>query len=170
MEVILNDVLIPFVNDGRINLERIDSLVYIKEFIDRVTVKTYLKQEDIDKIVKKYGVAPTVITWGDFFQTELAMDLMNVSDSEFFDAIDTVRFDVMASYEVFDDKGGELFQWIERTIAELELVDDSSYSDEEREIVHLNILKNYFLDMGVINKFTISELEWFEGFKEAQAV
>ena len=170
MEVILNDVLIPFVNDGRISLDRVDSLVYIKEFIDRVTTKPYMKDEDIEKIIQKYGVAPTVVTWGDFFQTELAMDFLNATDEEFFDAMDAVRFDIIASFEVFDEKGSEIFQWIERTISELATKDESLFSDEDREIVHLNILKNYFLDMHIINNFTSSELEWFEGFKEAQAV
>jgi len=47
---------------------------------------------------------------------------------------------------------------------------ESGYTQEEEEILHLKILKDYYTNLGLVNNFTDAEMQWFDGFQEAKVV
>lgn len=170
MQEIINQALIPMINDGLLNVKRIDSLVYIKDFIDRVCDKRYTEADKEKELTEKYGASPDVITWGDYFQTELATQFLNESDEVYFKAVDTVKYDIISSWIIFEDKETEFFDWIENTSLQI-LPEEMIEPDEElQEIIHLKVLMDYFLNLGLNGKFTNAELKWHTSFDEAVAM
>jgi hypothetical protein len=170
MQELINESIMTMVNDGSISIERLNSLVYIKELVDRISTKTYIGEETANELQDKYGVRPNIITWGDYFQTEMATSLLVVSDSEFDRAVETLRFDMAASWVIFSEKEGTFFKWVDDTFDEITGAKCAGYTEEEEEILHLKILKDYFTNLGIVNGFTADEMRWFEGFEEERVV
>jgi len=170
MQELLNEAIIPMLNDGLISMRRVSDLISIKEFIDRVSTKKYIEDKDADQLFQRYGVLPSVITWGDYFQTDLASSLLVIPDEEFETVLDTVRFDIMSSQSIFSGKGKDFFSWVEDTHVKIMIQDKSEYTEEEEEILHLKILMDYYLNLGIVDRFTESELLWYSSYDEAKAV
>jgi hypothetical protein len=170
MKNLINEAILPMINSGLMSLYRIEELVYIKEFIDRNTSKKYLEPADVDRIKEKYGVLPNVITWGDYFQTEMATALRDKSDEEFMRAVNTVKFDIISSNMIFSSKPSEFLEWVDKRYFDLLVNDKNDFSDEEKEIIHLKIMKDYFTDMNVVDNFSQSEMKWYLSFEEAAAI
>jgi len=170
MKEIINRALMPVINENGMTIERIKCLIHIKEFIDRISGRDYLSMEDLTKLEQRYGVIPDVATWGDYFQAELGTTFREMSDDIFFSAIDTVKFDMISSYLIFEGKEESFYNWIEDTFYNIVSDEVESYSDEEQEIIHLKILKDYYIDLGLKNRFTEAEMIWHSSFKEAAAM
>jgi hypothetical protein len=170
MEYILNDELIPMVNSGNLNITRIKCLLVIKEFIDRISTTKYLEDNIVMKIVEVHKTRPSVITWGDYFQTELAFDLQGESDEDFIKAVETVKYDVISSYEIFSGKDESFLEWVENNYNEKESEKENISKDEYEEALHLNILKDYYNSLKISDNFTANELSWYNNFSEAVAV
>ncbi len=164
MEYILNDELIPMVNNGSLSITKIQCLLLIKEFIDRISTAKYLEDKIVNKIFETQKTMPSVITWGDYFQTELAYDLQDESDEDFIRAVDTVKYDIISSYEIFSGKSESFLEWVEDSYNEEET------GKENEEALHLNKLKDYYSSLKIRNNFTPYELSWYNNFKEAIAV
>ena len=170
MEYILNEELIPMINNGNLDITKIQCLLLVREFIDRISTTKYLEDNIVDKIVETHKTKPSVITWGDYFQTELAYDLQSESVEDFIKAVDTVKYDIISSYEIFSEKNELFFEWVENNYNEKEAEKDSFSKDEYEEAFHLNILKDYYSSLKICNNFTPNELSWYNNFKEAMAV
>ncbi|OHD64751.1 MAG: hypothetical protein A2176_10500 [Spirochaetes bacterium RBG_13_51_14] len=170
MEELINESIMPMLNDGTVSIDRINNLIYIKTFVDRISTKSYIDKETARQLHKKYGVNPNIITWGDYFQTEMAVSLMVLPDDEFNRAVETLKFDMVASWIIFCEKDGSFFEWVESTHAMIKENKNGGYTEEEEEILHLKILKDYYTNLGLINNFTESEMSWFTGFQEATAI
>ncbi len=167
---LLNDALMPLVNDGLITVERMHDLIYIKEFIDRVASKKYLEERDVDELQKRYGVLPNIISWGDYFQTEMASSLIELDEESFQKAVSTVKFDIMSACEIFSGREAEFFAWVDDAYYEVTSEDRALYTEEEEEIIHLKIMKDYFFDLGIVNNFSPAEIKWYQKFNEALAI
>jgi hypothetical protein len=170
MEYILNDELIPSINNGNLDITKIQCLIVIKEFIDRVSTTKYLEENIVNKIEEMHNTKPSVITWGDYYQTELAFDLQDESDEEFIKAVEAVKYDIISSYEIFSNKNELFFEWVEYNYNEKESEKGNFSRDEYEEALHLNILKDYYSSMKISNNFTLNELSWYNNFREAMAV
>ncbi len=170
MQELINESIMTMVNDGTLSIERVKSLIYVKSFIDRIATKTYIEEESACELEKKYGVRPNIITWGDYFQTEIATSLAVLSDEEFERAVTTLKFDMVASWFIFCEKGDDFFKWVDATHEAIIQAKDSGYTEEEEEILHLKILKDYYENLGLVNNFTDAEMQWFTGFQEAKVV
>jgi hypothetical protein len=170
MKEILNNALIPMVNEGLIGASRIINLIEIKEFIDNISTRGYIEKRDVDEIKKKYGVMPDIITWGDYFQTELATSLVHKTDEEFFLAIETVKYDMISSCIIFSEKEKDFLKWVDESYFQILSSSRDEHTDEEKEIIHLKILKDYYLDLGITDNFSEATLEWYNSFKEAMAI
>lgn len=166
MERILNNSVMPLVNSGNINMLKINQLILLKEFIDRNSANSYLSEDCISDITQKYGTPPDVQTWGDFFQSEVAQDAYSYDDEEFMKTITTIKFDIMSAYEIFSEQKFEFFDWIEKNFADIVNNDTDDYTEEEKEILHLKILKDYYINMGLKNSFTPEEILWYGSFSE----
>jgi hypothetical protein len=169
MTEIINGSIIDMVNDGLLSMKRIEGLIYVKEFIDRASGKKFIEEPAVRKLEKKYGVRPNIITWGDFFQTEMARALHGVSDEDFGRAVETLKFDIIASHTIFSEKDSSFFEWVDLTYMAITNHKLSDFTAEEQEILHLKILMDYFNDMGIADNFNESEMRWFDGFMEAKA-
>lgn len=161
----------PLVSNGHLSMHVIRELISIKEFIDRVSTKKYILDDTSDELKSRVGTAPDILTWGDFFQSDLAM-VATTSDKEEFDRIiGTVRFDIMSSWDIFSTASPELVSWIKDRSSDLMQTrkEVCHYSEEEQEIFHLGILHDYYFDLGINGNFFESELMWYHGFFDEQA-
>ena len=170
MNNVINRAIIPVINDKGISALRMTHLIYLKEFIERIAAKPYMKQDELNRLEAQYGVHPDIVTWGDYFQAEMATTLQNKSDDEFIRAFETVKFDMISSYLIFKDKGSEFFEWVENSFSSIAIDDVESLSDEDKEIVHLKILMDYYQEIGITDRFSESELKWHSSFREALAI
>jgi hypothetical protein len=170
MQEIINESIMPMISDGTLSVVRINNLIYIKTFIDRISTKNYIEEVAAQDLQKKYGVRPNIITWGDYFQTEMATSLMIIPDEEFEKALATLKFDMVASWVIFCEKDEAFFEWVDNTYQEITNSKSDNFTEEEEEILHLRILMEYYTNLGLVNKFTEAEMKWFAGFEEAEAI
>lgn len=170
MQDLINGSIISMVNEGTMSVERINNLIYVKSFIDRIATRKFIEEDAAQDLERKYGVKPDLITWGDYFQSEMATSLMVVSDEEFNRAVETLKFDMVASWVIFCEKEQAFFEWVDDTHAALVNAKESGFTEEEEEILHLKIMKDYYTDLGLVNNFTEAEMKWFTGFQEAKVV
>lgn len=170
MQPLVNPALIPLINDGFLNMEKLSELIYVREFVDRNSTKMYISTDDADELKRKYGVRPNIITWGDYFQAELGTTLAQLDIDEFRRAIDTVRYDIISSHQIFEGKDSNFFEWVDTSYMEIQISEKIEFSEEEEDIIHLKILKDYYVDMGIVPNFTEAEMQWYQGFREAAAM
>lgn len=170
MNRVVNEAIMPMLNDGLISLDRLKDLIYIKDFIDRISTNKYIRESDARSIEIKYGVLPNIVTWGDYFQTEMATSLQCLSDDEFSTAVDSVKFDMISSHTIFSNKDSQFFEWVENTFNSFYEGEKKDYSEEEKEIIHLHFLKDYYVDLGIVPNFTDDEIRWYSVFQEAVAI
>jgi hypothetical protein len=170
MEKILNDSVMQLVSDGKISLEKMHKLIEFKNFVDRVSDRDYISAETTASLISRFGVAPDLITWGDYFQTDLAVSAVENDDAEFDAILDTVRFDIMAAWDICSSNGPEFFEWVDTAATELWLTgkDTAEYDDEEKELAHLKVLADYYTGMELNGNFYESEFIWYHAFFEAQ--
>ncbi|MBN1499626.1 MAG: hypothetical protein JW982_05705 [Spirochaetes bacterium] len=169
MEKLLNDAVISLVNQGKLSIVKINQLMALKEFIDRLAQKSYISSDVVEDLVSKYGSKPQIVTWGDYFQTEVAYDSYSYSDEEFLKVISTIKFDLMSSYEIFSNQSYEFFDWIEKTFKEIIDQNKSVYTEEEQEVLHLKILKDYYINMDLKDNFIPEEILWYNSFMDSSS-
>ncbi|NLV66533.1 MAG: hypothetical protein GXY14_02545 [Spirochaetes bacterium] len=170
MRELITEAVLPVINENGLSSERLLHLIYLRDFINRISSRNYLNEDDLGKLFEKYGALPHIVSWGDFFQAELATTLRNAPDDEFYKAYEAIKFDMISSYKIFKDKGEDFFKWIDNSSGWIAGKDEAFCSDEEKEILHLRILMDYFLELGINGEFTDSELYWHSSFKEAMAI
>ncbi len=166
MERMVSDCLLPFINQGTLTLDKVNLLAELKEFIDRVSTRTYIGDNTVASLVERFGVEPDIVTWGDYFQSELAFDAVKYSMAELRKVINTIKFDIMSAFQIFCEHEGEFFEWVEHTSNEIVMSGSDTYTEEEQEILQLKILKDYYCNMGIIDAFTPEEVKWYASFAE----
>lgn len=170
MNNLINRAIIPVINANGITSLRMTHLIYMKEFIERISSKPYMKEDELIRLEGQFGVRPDIITWGDYFQAEIATTMKDIDDDEFIKAFETIKFDMISSYLIFKDKEIEFYDWVENSFNNIEIDDIDSLCDEDKEIVHLKILMDYYHEIGLTGRFSESELKWHSSFKEALAI
>ncbi|MBN2079515.1 MAG: hypothetical protein JW838_11160 [Spirochaetes bacterium] len=170
MQELVNRSILPLVNDGTLSVGRVNSLIYVKDFIDRIAGNDYIGEDAARDIEGRYGARPDVVTWGDYFQTEMATSLLVLPDEEFDRAVETLRFDMVAAWVIFSGKDPSFFEWVDGAYETVMGTSRSEIGEEEEEILHLKILKDYYADLGILNRFSESEMEWFARFQERQVI
>jgi len=160
----INPGLRDMMRDGLFSPKKIAALIRLKKFVDQIATCNYLTEEEVASLGKKYGTVPDILTWGDYFQTEIGSMHFAASDEEFVTIVDTIRFDLISSYKIFHNKPEEFFTMIEAE-ALCARGAENEWSEEEAEMVHLSILKDYYLNLG-LKKALIPDvdLKWYEDF------
>lgn len=166
----MNEHLDEIIKINDLSERRVDAFNTIKEFIDRISTKKYLEQETLGNLKDQFGVLPNIVTWGDYFQTELAASLLMLTDDEFAMALDTLKFDMISSYIIFHGKGKRFFRWILEECDDITEKETADYDEAEEELVHLKILMDYFVNLGLKDNFTPEEMRWYKDFEEARAM
>ena len=170
MNSLINRAVIPLINRMGISSLRMMNLIYIKEFIDRISTKSYFHEDELERLERQFGVKPDIITWGDYFQAEIATSAKTLNDDEFMKIFETVKFDMISSYIIFKNKGTDFFEWIERLYSDIEMKDVDLLTDDDKTIMHLRILMSYYTEIGIADRFFESELKWHSSFSNALAV
>lgn len=169
--VAINPALNEMLSRGQLSGSKIADLIRVRAIVERFATKPYLSQSEVAELVAKFGTTPDVITYADYFQTELAGRYFQVADAEFSRIVDTVRFDLIAALKIFKGKPQAFF---DAALAGGELaysVDQGSWTVEQEEAAHLFVLCNYYRDLGlehcVLSK---TDSEWFDGFVQESGV
>ncbi len=164
----LNRQLDEMVLRRRLNPAKQQMLIDLKAFVDRLAGCNFTPIEEVRRSEEKYGVAPDIITWGDFFQIEMAVAHWEKSDSEFNTYCQTVYYDLISAAKIFTGRSTEFRQSIiQKMNHNLGLPEQERNAEE----IHLGILCHYFenlsLDAARLKKEDIS---WFHQFLAQEAV
>jgi len=166
----LNPVLNDMVEREQLSPRKIAGLVVLKELVDRFAGSLYVSDLEAEKLHERYGVYPDIRTWGDYFQTEIASQHFDKAEPEFATILDTIRFDLISSCMIFDGKPAIYLHKVEEAGIIAAGYDSNTWTEEQMEAAHLNILRQYFLDMGLSTKaLSTEDHSWFSGFCEAAA-
>jgi len=167
----LNPELEQLVKEKKLSPLQMQDLMDLKAMVDRLASCNYISDESVQEIKKKFGVKPNVITWGDYFQTEVASSHFHRDDKEFGLICQTIYFDLISSILIFTGKGEEFTRHIENEALLVKQTPRETWTIEDEEKIHLQILANYYQEMGLKEKYlTERDFDWFHGFAAAKAV
>ncbi len=161
----LHNQLQPLVNKGQLSAKKIVALIELKELVEKYSQVPFISEEEILQIQEKYGARPEIITWGDYFQTEVASRYFYLSDEDFIKIVNTIHFDLISSILIFKNKSEEFKKRIKEEALILNGLEKEQITEEDEQILHLSILLQYFEEMG-LEKATVSkeEMDWFQSF------
>ncbi|HPQ55292.1 MAG TPA: hypothetical protein PK253_18725 [Spirochaetota bacterium] len=170
MDYLINEDIIQHINNGVFSVEEIDALIDIRDFINRTASKEYIDNGKLESLKERFGTSPVVTTWGDYFQTEIAYNKVNGIIENVQSAVETVKFDIMSCHVIFSQKGISFHEWVESRF-ETAMTGMALMREEDvEEAVHLKILKDYYVSLGVTGVFTAAEEMWYNAYKEDVAV
>jgi len=165
MQVIPRRALESFVLQKKLSPRKLRNLVQVATTAERLSERPYLEHAEIDTIVGKFGVAPDVTTWGDFFAAEIATDHWEKSDAEFEKICETVVFDFIAACFIFSGKPQAFMDSAMAHYRESLARDTSVRDGEDLERIHLGILGGYFTQMGLQkDNLNDADMAFFDSF------
>lgn len=162
----VNPELLPMIRQGLITPEKLSLLVELHEIVDRFATTLFTDEKAQAKILEEFGVLPDIITWGDYFQTEVASRFCLENEESFRKIIDTIRFDLISAHLIFSGKP-EYFKNRVRSEAMVSKGIDAAFlKAEEEESIHLEILLDYFENLGLAESpLPLQDKIWYEGFQ-----
>jgi hypothetical protein len=161
----VNPELLPMIRQGFLTPEKLAMLVELHEVVDRFATTLFTEPAAQEKLKEEFGVLPDIITWGDYFQTEVASRYFLENETSLRRIIDTIRFDLISSHLIFSNKP-EYFKKRVRSEALVSKGIDSAFlGAEEEESMHLEILLDYFENLGLADRpMSMQDKIWYEGF------
>lgn len=161
----LNPELFDMMKRGQLSAEKIVTLIEIKRTVDRFAVTKFTDEKTMEELKEKFGVYPDIVTWGDYFQTEIASLFFPMEDQEFRKIADTIRFDLISSHLIFSEKPSYFYDKVRGDALISKCFDEEFRSDTDKENIHLEILLDYFENMQLGKKpLSISDRRWYEVF------
>ena len=161
----LNPELNDMVLRGQLSGRKIAELIRLKEIGDRFATRKYVSEEELAVLVDKYGTGPDIVTWGDYFQTEIGSQYFAHSDADFATIVDTVRFDLISAVKIFQNKSPEFYSKVDSDGLAAYGVPRDQWTEVEEEQAHLYILLNYFRELGLDQaELSTEDEDWFSGF------
>lgn len=167
----LNRQVENLVLEKKLSPRKIRNLIVLKKVVERLATKPYVSADTVAELEQTYGEAPDIITWGDYFQTEVASDHWQKDDEEFETIMQTITFDLIAAVLIFHNKGAEFINFVREQSTEAMVKDREAITDDDREKIHLDVLLGYFQQMGLSkDKLTDQDFAYFEQFASQKAV
>lgn len=161
----INPELSNMIQAGQLSGAKMAGLIRLKATVDRYARKPYVSAEEVAALKAKFGEEPDIITWGDFFQTEIGSRYFMLSDEEFGRIIDTVHFDLISSCLIFTGKPAEFMDLAAQEGLSAFGTDREEWTEKHAEDAHLYILLQYFAEMDLdASVVTADDHAWFEGF------
>ncbi|TGN20749.1 hypothetical protein [Leptospira idonii] len=169
MELVLpknvNPELLPMIRQGLLSPEKLAILVDLYEIVDRFATTLFTEEEAQLRIKERHGVLPDIITWGDYFQTEVASRYFLESEISFRKIVDTIRFDLISSHLIFSGKPEYYKNRVRSEAMVSRGIDAALWKAEEEESIHLEILLDYFENLGLAERpLSIQDKIWYEAF------
>lgn len=167
----INPEIEDMILQKKLSPRKIRNLIIIKNTVDRLSSVNYLSDEEVIDLEKKFNAKPDIITWGDYFQTEIASQHWEKDDNEFEKIIQTIEFDLIASSMIFHDKDEDFCRNVERSKYEAMGQNPADWSPEDEENYHLGILYDYYNQMGLrFEALSTRDFEYFEQFADKKAI
>lgn len=161
----LNRELNDMVLRGQLSGRKIAELIRLKEIADQFATRNYVSDEELAVLIEKFGTGPDIMTWGDYFQTEIGSEYFAHTDADFATIVDTVRFDLISAVKIFQGKSEEFLQTVESNGLAAYGAPRDQWTEVEEEQAHLYILLNYFRELGMDRtRLSARDEEWFSGF------
>ncbi|MCR9144101.1 MAG: hypothetical protein NXI24_17770 [bacterium] len=161
----LNRELNDMVLRGQLSGRKIAELIRLKEIADAFAARNYVSDEELKVLIEKFGTGPDIMTWGDYFQTEIGSEYFAHTDADFATIVDTVRFDLISAVKIFQGKSPEFQQQVQDNGMAAYGTPRDQWSEVEEEQAHLYILLNYFRELGMEQtSLSVEDEEWFSGF------
>lgn len=167
----LNREIHPLAQSGQLSPAKLKDLRELKQTVDRLAGRPYVSPETVAELLEKFGQEPDIITWGDYFQTEVASAHYQREDREFSLICRTIYFDLISSILIFTGKDEKFYEYVDDNAFAVRQMEPANWTLEDEEKIHLQILANYFREMDLQEKALLdSDYEWFHGFAAARAV
>lgn len=161
----INPALNEMIERGQLSARKIADLIRVRAIVERFATRTYLAADEVEQLKARYGAEPDVVSYGDYFQTEVASRYFHLEDAEFSRIVDTVRFDLISAVKIFRGKPEAFFDAVLAAGEAAYRVEQASWSQEQEEAAHLFVLCNYFRDLGLTGAVLApADEEWFGGF------
>lgn len=161
----VNPELIPMIRQGLLSPEKLAILSELHTIVERFAGSLYTDEETQKKILEKTGSIPDLITWGDYFQTEVASRYYLESEESLRRIVDTIRFDLISAHLIFSGKPDHYKDKIRADVLFSKGI-DSALPNQNFESQHLEILLNYFENMEIGNKpLSLQDKAWYESFQ-----
>lgn len=156
---------------GQLSARKIVALLELREMVDRISPVLRVSDLESAQLEEKYGAKPEIITWGDYFQTEVGSKYFDHTDEEFERICDTIHFDLISSMLIFKDKSNEFCEAVREEALVVQGLMSELRTDNEEQAIHLGILLQYYEEMQ-LDKASLSEedQDWFEGFVETTQI
>ena len=169
------DAINPALNDmierGQLSGSKIADLIRVRAVVERFAMRPYLQDSEVEQLQARYGAAPDVISYGDYFQTELACRYFQLEDAEFSRIVDTVRFDLISAVKIFRGKPQAFHDAVLAAGESAYRQAPETWTQEQEEAAHLFVLCNYFRDLGLYEaKIAAADEDWFGGFLDEASV
>ena len=157
------------VRRGQFSERKIAELIRLRLTVDGYAKTPYISEEEAGRLAEQYGAAPDILSWADYFQTEVGSRYFMVADEEFAKVVDTVRYDLISACLIFQGKPEEFFEQVQANGLVARSMDPATWNEAEEEAAHLYILKEYFLNMGLETAIIPqADLEWFNMFVKSE--
>lgn len=161
----VNSELLPMIRQGLLNPEKLAILSDLHSIVERFAGSLYTDEETQAKILEKTGSVPDLITWGDYFQTEVASRYYLETEDSLRRIVDTIRFDLISAHLIFSGKPDHYKDKIRGDVLFSKGIDSAS-PEQNLESQHLEILLNYFENMEIGKKpLSLQDKAWYESFQ-----
>jgi len=163
----INPAIKDMITQKKLSPVKVKELIFLKKLIDKVASRPYLPDVELEKIVSRFGVKPDILTWGDYFQTQVAGEHWEKDDADFETIIKTIYFDIVASAMIFTRKSPSFFTEIENSYMEVCAKEKEMLDEQDEEVLHLHILKNYFEEMEIrMSALSEEDFDFFKTYAE----
>jgi len=163
--------LLTMIRQGLLSPEKVIILIEIKATVDRFSTKLFSEESVQASLEENYGSKPDIITWGDYFQTEVASRFFLEEESALRKIADTIRFDLISSHLIYSGKPEYFKTQIRSEALVSKGIDASHWNEDQEESAHLEILLDYFENLGIGEKpLSLQDKAWYEGFQINQMV
>ena len=171
----INDVINPALNEmvgrGQLSASKLADLIRVRAIVERFAMRSYLAPGEVQELKARYGAAPDIISYGDYFQTEIAGRYFQLEDAEFSRIVDTVRFDLISAVKIFRGKPDAFFNAVLAAGDAAYRQAPETWSQEQEEAAHLFVLCNYYRDLDLSTSvIATADEDWFNGFLNAESV
>ncbi len=137
----------------------------LAEIVDRFSATLFTEVEVQEKLKEQFGVLPDIITWGDYFQTEVASRYFLETEESLRKIVDTIRFDLISAHLIFAGKPEYYKNNVRSEALVSKGIDTVLWQNEEEESIHLEILLDYFENLGLGNRpLSLQDKVWYEAF------
>lgn len=161
----INSQLHEMIAQKKLTKKKVILLKQLKETVDRLSQVNFISTKELKQLEKKFDSKPDIITWGDYFQTEVAEAHRKKTDKEFETIVHTILFDIIASIFIFTNKPQSYLDKVEQNKFLSQGKNFSNWQICDEENLHLGILKDYYTQMFLsIENLTQEDFYFFNSY------